>query len=86
MKEFEITCIVHDDKDVIVNVGVGEKVFSVQEVVGWIQEGRYGFYTNKDGKRVEVYVKEHPESRRLFLTTDPDDTKINNLDFLPYCK
>jgi hypothetical protein len=43
------------------------------------------FYTYKYGYRAKVYQKQSSITGRIFLTTDPDDTRENNLDFLPTC-
>ena len=86
METYRIHCIVHDDNKVITNVGIGDKLFSVQTVVDWIRTKTYGFYTDEDGVRAEVYAKQHPTSGRWFLTTKPDSSNENNLDFIRYCK
>ena len=57
---------------------------SISKVIAWIDRG-HTFYTLEDNKRAVVYKKQHPESKRWFLTTNPDDMNENNLGFLPTC-
>lgn len=82
----EIKCVVQDNNGVITQVGVGNSRYTVQNIVDDIRNNRFQYYTSKAGKNVDVYAKQHPTSGRWFLTTDPDDTKENNLDFLPKCQ
>jgi hypothetical protein len=86
-QELEITCIVHDSREVIIRVGIGSSrtQYSVQEVVDWIRTEKYQLYTYKAGMKARVYARQHPTSGRWFLTTDPDSTLENNLDFLSHC-
>lgn len=88
MTTFQITCIVDDSNKVITHVGLGstQSKITVQTAVDDLRSptgDRY--YTMKDGKRADVYAKQHPSTGRWFLTTNPDDTRENNLDFLPKC-
>ena len=88
MAEFQITCIVENSDKVITKVGYGFSGYKldVQTVVNDMRNpsgDRY--YTMKGGQRATVYAKQHPTSGRWFLTTNPDDTRENNLDFLPKC-
>jgi hypothetical protein len=82
---FEISCIVEDANKVITHIGVGANRWDVPGVVDDIRNNRYQYYTYKDRKKADVYAKQHPKTGRWFLTTDPDDTRENNLDFLPKC-
>ncbi len=89
MGDYEITCIMHDANEVIIKVGVKVnsevKVYDVETAVYWLEKGDHTLYTYKDKKKAKVYHKQHQISKRWFLTTNPDDTKENNLDFLPQC-
>jgi len=69
----------------ITHVGVQDNgIQSISKVIAWIDRG-HTFYTLEDNKRAGVYKKQHPESKRWFLTTNPDDMNENNLGFLPTC-
>ncbi|MFQ5998590.1 MAG: DUF3892 domain-containing protein [Candidatus Bathyarchaeia archaeon] len=87
MTEFEIVCIVEDQNHVITHVGLGPTGIriGVQTVVDEIRGNKDSYYTNKGSKRARVHATQHPTSGRWFLTTVPDDTRANNLDFLPIC-
>lgn len=43
------------------------------------------YFALKYGQMVLVYAKLHHTTGRWFLTTEPEDTKENDLDFLPGC-
>ena len=83
MQDYEITCVTQY-KEVITHVGFNRGKYPVQSVVGWILNGTYAFHTYKAGQRAHVYAKQSVNGN-WFLTTDPDSTKENNLDFLPAC-
>jgi len=86
VQEYEITCISHDDNGVITQVGVRESgTQSVSIISRLINDGTYSFYTFKNGYRAEVYARTSVNGNP-FLTTDPDDMLVNNLDFLPQCR
>ena len=57
----------------------------ISKVITWIDSG-HTFYALEIYERAIVHKKQHPESKRWFLTTNPDDMNENNLDFLPTCK
>ena len=70
---------------VIVAVGIGNITYPVQIVVDWLNESpENSCYTLKGGKKVKVEAR-FSETGKWYLTTDPDDTRLNNLDFLPQC-
>ncbi|MGI0011357.1 MAG: DUF3892 domain-containing protein [Nitrosopumilaceae archaeon] len=83
MDELKINCVKQDLNGVITHVGIEGKLYEVQLIVDWINFGIHGFYTLKDGKKAKVYASQQGPSGRWFLTTHPDDTRENNLDFLP---
>ena len=84
MANLQITCI-QESEGRITHVEVQDNgIQSISKVIAWIDRG-HTFYTLEDNKKASVYKKQHPESKRWFLTTNPDDMNENNLDFLPTC-
>ena len=84
MANLLITCI-QESEGRITHVEVQDNgIQSISKVIAWIDRGN-AFYTLENNKRAVVYKKQHPESKRWFLTTNPDDMNENNLDFLPIC-
>ena len=84
MADLQITCI-QENEGRITHVGVQfNGIQSISKVIAWIDRGNT-FYTLENNKRAVVYKKQHSESKRWFLTTNPDDINENNLDFLPTC-
>ena len=87
MGDYEIVCKVHDSKKVITHVGIkNSKTYPVLTVVNWIRTKTHSFYVNRGGHRVKVHARQRSDTKRWFLTTDPDGRDANNLDFLPDCK
>lgn len=84
MDEYQITCVTNDSYETITSVGISGKTYLVQTVVDWLLNNTYSFYTNKNGYKAYVYPKKSVLGN-WFLTTEPDSTKTNNLDFLPSC-
>jgi len=79
-----ITCI-QENEGRITHVEVQDNgIQSISKVIAWIDRG-HTFYALEDNKRAIIHKKQHPGSKRWFLTTNPDDTNENNLDFLPTC-
>ena len=84
MTDLQITCI-QESEGRITHVGVQSNgIQTITTVIAWINSG-HTFFTNENGIRAEVYKKQHPKSKRWFLTTDPDSIEENNLDFLDQC-
>ena len=84
MVDLQITCI-RESGGRITHVGVQSNgIPPISKVIAWIDRGN-AFYTLENYERVIVHKKQHPESKRWFLTTNPDDINENNLDFLPTC-
>lgn len=85
MSEYQITCVTQS-YGTITHVGIGSnrEQYKVQTVVNWINNRTHTFYTYKGGYKARVYTKQSILGN-WFLTTEPDSTKINNLDFLPSC-
>ena len=86
MGEYEIICIRHDSNKVITHVGLRNAgIHTLIRIVVRINNKIDTFYTNRGGKRANVHAKHRSDTGRWYLTTDPDSTNENNLDFLPYC-
>ena len=91
--EYQITCIhldergIIDESGMITHVGLdnGSDLYTISQIVRWMQDGTHHFYTFRANNRVEVFAKRHPISSRWFLTTDPAGVLEKNLDFLPQC-
>lgn len=84
MPDFQIVCIRHDERDVITHVGINGTLYTITDIVNAMKGGDT-FYTMEDWRLADVFPKRHHISQELFLTTDPDDTSANNLDFLDRC-
>ena len=84
MDPWEITCV-RQSNGVITHVNVGGLLQPVERVLSWIQNEKFPIHTYKNGYRADVYPKQNSYTGRWFLTTDPDNTRENNLDFLPPC-
>ena len=84
MADLQITCI-QESEGRITHVEVQDNgVQSISKVIAWIDRG-HTFYALKNYQRAIVHKKQHPESKRWFLTTNPDDMNENNLGFLSTC-
>ena len=84
MADLQITCIQESEVG-ITHVEVQDNgIQSISKVIAWIDRG-HTFYALENYQRAIVHKKQHPESKRWFLTTNPDDMNENNLDFLPTC-
>ena len=84
MTEYKITCVKQDNEK-ITHVKFDDRVREVSEVVEELQKEKYSLYTYKDKQKVSVEPKRSKVTGTWFLTTDPDSTKENNLEFLPPC-
>jgi hypothetical protein len=86
MAEREITCIVHDTKKRITHVGLAgsNRKFRIRTIIRLMGNG-HKFFTRKNNRKAKVVKRTHPNSRRKYLTTNPDSTNENNLDFLRQC-
>ena len=84
MADLQITCKQESEVG-ITHVGIQNNgIQSISKVIAWIDRG-HTFYTLEYNKRAEVHKKQHPESKRWFLTTNTDDMNENNLGFLSTC-
>jgi hypothetical protein len=86
LTDYQIRCIRKNDGGIITQVGIGEQIYLVENLVNHINQNRGdNFYTIKDGEKAWISARQHPLSHRWFLTTEPDNTDENNLDFLDSC-
>lgn len=83
MTRYQITHVRKDNLDRITHVQIGNRSFSVEAVVRWIDKDFEDVFTMKYGKEATVYSRRHWKTNRIFLTTEPDGLLENNLDFLP---
>lgn len=83
MDAFEIDCIVKDTDGIISHCGV--KGYGVQPIAiidKLIREETCSFFTYDKENKLNVYAKTSP-SGTTFLTTDPNGSDRNGLNFLP---
>lgn len=88
MANYQITGIRPDGTDAdrrIDAVRIGESIFALDTVINWIRSNTHRFYVSVSGQGVWVIVKQHPTSRRFYLTTEGDGFPPNNLLNLPHC-
>src|SRR5215213_1187333 len=83
MEEHRVVCIVHDEKQRITHVGLeGGEIHTVWDIIRLMNNGHL-FFTQENNIRANVVERTHPNTGRKYLTTNPDNTNENNLDFLP---
>lgn len=58
---------------------------TIDQAIADITSKKYAFYVEVQRRRVEVVVKRHPTTQRLYLTTEGDGFPPNNLLSLPVC-
>lgn len=88
MQKFLITCVVKNNSDDIIKVGLRDgRIFETNVIINDINAGRAEFYTiTPGGREADVYAK--PPNQRVnhwFLTTNRDGLLPNNLDNLRHC-
>ncbi len=83
MADHQIACVRYED-GVIEHVGVGGTLYSIPEIVESMKKG-HTFHTYRDNTYAEVVRRWSSKSNRYYLTTEPDNTYQNNLEFLPSC-
>lgn len=90
--DIQISCIRRDGADPDRRIdgfgGIhnGERWYlSIEDLIDWILNKGHTFYTSVSGRRVNVVVRRHPESGRLYVTTEGDGFPPNNLLSLPEC-
>ena len=84
MDEFEITCIVKDIDGTMSHCGVkGYGVQNVAIIEKLIREKACSFFIyDGENKEKNVYARTSPNGT-IFLTTDPNGSDMNALNFLP---
>lgn len=60
-------------------------IYPIDTVIQWINTRLHSCYVVAQGRRVEVITRQHPASRRWYLTTEADGFPPNNLLSLPDC-
>ncbi|MGV8162428.1 MAG: DUF3892 domain-containing protein [Candidatus Nanoarchaeia archaeon] len=83
--EYQITCIKQDKEGVITHAGITGKLFTVQQVVEWINAKAYDFFTEVNGKKAKVYAHRRTDTGHWYLISSPDGVTYNNLDYLKTC-
>lgn len=90
MGQFQITCITRDRNDPdfrIDEVGIAQgNIYSIDTVIGWIQSDEHEFWVTANGRSAWVGVRQHPTSKRYYLSTEPDGHPLNNLASLRECR
>ena len=85
MDSFQISCVIKNNEGVITRIGINGKEYLIDSAVKWLQNKECALYTIKNGKRAEVYARQHHLTKQWFLITTSDNALENNLDFLPDC-
>jgi hypothetical protein len=83
MTSYDVRCTRKDGPEITGLGGVGWS-HTTEEVIANI--GRGDSYWVNAGKRVQVILQTHPKTRRLYLSTEPDGMRQNNLLFLRDCR
>ena len=91
MATYRVTCIRRDttaDADWRIDaVGFADDVYDIDSVIQWLHDSDENrlWVTDDQGNSVWVLDKQHPQSGRWYLTTEPDGRPLNNLKSLPEC-
>jgi len=88
MTSFEIIKKRHDENKVVTHVKLREKddlVRKVEQIIKWLNNEKYSFYTMYENIQADVRVGKHPETGREFLISTADGIQGNNIDNLPDC-
>ena len=85
MGRYRITCIVHDENNVITEIGIGDQRFTVNQIIDYVRRKVHSYYTKANGYEAEVYSRQRSDTGTWYLTTSPDGVAPNNLDSLPEC-
>ena len=80
-----ITCVIHDPSNGnITSVRIKDQIYFVSVVAQSINSGKWDVYTWSNDKAAKVYARQSI-SGKWYLTTEPNSTKEDNLNFLPEC-
>jgi len=71
--------------ELLIRLVFWDDISTVQEAGTWMLNKTYRFYAYKRRHKIYLKTRRTNYSGRLYLTTDPNDKRENNLDFLPYC-
>ena len=83
MDDFEITCVIKDENGIISHCGVkGYSIQNVGLIERLISEETCSFFIHEGIKKMNVYARTSPNGTS-FLTTDPNGSDINGLNYLP---
>ena len=84
MDEFEITCVVKDENGIISHCGVkGYGIQNIAIIEKLISENACSFFIyDGETEKIIVYARTSPNGTS-FLTTDPNGSGTNRLNFLP---
>jgi hypothetical protein len=83
MDVYEIECVLTDEYGLISQVGVkGYGMQSVSIISHLMKEHIVCFFTYRNKTRIEVFAN-FTTNEIPFLATHPDETNVNDLDFLP---
>jgi hypothetical protein len=90
MATYQVTCITRDQDDIdwrIDAVGFNGEVYPIDAVIEWLRASDENqlWVVDDAGNSVWVLLKQHPQSARWFLTTEPDGRPLNNLASLKEC-
>jgi hypothetical protein len=88
MADLQVTCHTPDDNDRdrrIQGLGGAWGWKDIDTLIGEIQGGVNRYWTTAHGRNVWVIVQRHPQSSRLYLTTEGDSYPPNNLLSLSRC-
>lgn len=58
----------------------------IADAIAGVLDNKWQFYVIEQGQRVDVVVAKHPQTGRLYLTTEADGFPPNNLLRLPDCR
>jgi hypothetical protein len=84
MQEYYINCVRRDRYGIITHVGISGNLYEVTEVAQGLLNKQFLAYTFEYNQKAYVSPRKSINGN-WFLTTTPDSTTENNLDFLPTC-
>lgn len=91
MPTYQVECITRDtaaDSDWRIDaVGFNGEVYLLDAVITWLGQSTSNllYVVDNQGNSVWVIPKQHPQSGRWYLTTEPDGMPLNNLANLKEC-
>ncbi|WP_324748811.1 DUF3892 domain-containing protein [Sphingomonas sp. LY54] len=88
MADLQVTCHTPDNNDMdrrIQGLGGAWGWKGIDTLIDEIQRGTNRYWTTAHGRSVWVVAQRHPQSARLYLTTEGDGYPPNNLLSLSRC-